>query len=429
MTLKNQALPTRTFPRLVSKNHLHRALAHEESHANFMTTPLAQSKPRFPIQDECIYLNHCGISPLHPAAAAAARQWDETHMRSGIGVFAKLGDPTLAVRRAAAQLLEVPLDDLSFLRNTAEGLSLVANGLPLEPGDRIVSYLHEYPSNHYPWRLQATRGATLELLPDRPCGSGLPEGQPRGFELEDLERLLRAGRVRAVALSHVQFTSGFMVDLDAVGRLCRQHDAWLIVDAAQSLGAIPLRPLQWGVDAIAASGWKWLLGPIGSGLLYTSPRLRAALKCTMAGADLMEQGDDYLNHAWQPHRDGRFFEYSTAHMGSASALAACIQEIQLHFGPEPIATETSRLRQLLRERLDPDRFPRVQFPGPGGPILSWAVPQADRVARRATKSGVTVTQRGGYLRTAPHFYNTDDEILRAVDVLHEAVDAVQRDTA
>jgi selenocysteine lyase/cysteine desulfurase len=375
------------------------------------------------VQDECVYLNHCGIAPLHPSAVAASHQWDEHHMRHGIAVFRKLGDPTAAVRRAASQLLKVPEADISFLRNTAEGLSLIANGLPLKPGDRIVSYIHEYPSNHYPWRLQESRGAKLELLADRPCGSQLLEGIPRGLELDDLEHLLRAGRVRAVALSHVQFTSGFMVDLAAAGRLCRQHGAWLIVDAAQSLGAIPLHPLECGVDAIAASGWKWLLGPVGSGLLYTSPRLRAEIRCTMAGADLMEQAEDYLNYTWRPHRDGRFFEYSTASMAAAAGLAACIQELPLRLGIDSIATETVRLRQLLLRGLDPDRFAPVRFPGPTGPIQSWIVAHADQVARRATKNGVTVTQRGGYLRTAPHIYNTDEEIARAITVLNEAAAA------
>jgi selenocysteine lyase/cysteine desulfurase len=80
---------------------------------------------------------------------------------------------------------------------------------------------------------------------------------------------------------------------------------------------------------------------------------------------------------------------------------------------------------LLIQGLDPARFPRVRFPGSDGPILSWAVPRPDAVARLATQNGVTVTQRGGYLRTAPHFYNHDDEILRAIDILNRV--AVQDD--
>lgn len=376
--------------------------------------------PRFPSQEEGVYLSHCGISPLHPAAVATAREWDETHQRFGAGVFARLGDPTRALHEAVGELLDVPASDVSFLRNTSEGLCLLANGLPLDPGDRLVSYVHEYPANHYPWRLQEARGAKLALLPDRPCGSGLPEGRPRGFELDELEQLLRGGRVRMVALSHVQFTSGFVADLAAVGRLCRRHGAWFIVDAAQSLGALPLRPPELGVDALAAPGWKWLLGPIGSGLLYTSPRLRETLRCTMAGADLMEQGQDYLNHTWRPHRDGRCFEYSTASMSGAAALAASIRALPLRRGIAAMADQLARLHALLADALDPKRFHPVRFPGAGGPIQSWLVEQPEAVARRTAAAGVTVTVRGGYLRTAPHAYQTGEEMRRAAEVLNRA---------
>jgi cysteine desulfurase/selenocysteine lyase len=369
---------------------------------------------------EGVYLSHCGIAPLLPAGAAAARAWDEAHMSFGAGVFARLGDPTAALHAAAGELLGVPAADLSFTRNTAEGLSMVANGLPLQPGDRIVSYVHEYPSNHYPWRLQETRGAKLELLPDRACGSGLPEGRPRGFELADLETLLRGGNVRVVAVSHVQFTSGFTADLAAIGQLCRAHGAWFVVDAAQSLGVLPLCPLELGIDALAAPGWKWLRGPIGTGLLYTSPRLRAALRCTMAGANLMQQGQDYLNHAWQPFTDGRFFEYSTADMAHAAALAACLRELPLRVGLVTLAQEAARLRQVLAEGLDPAHFQSVRFPGTDGPIQSWVVARPEAVARHAGAEGVTVTVRGGYLRTAPHGYQTEAEMARAVEVLNRA---------
>lgn len=380
-----------------------------------------------PSPAEGVCLSHCGISPLYAGAASAARKWDEAHLRLGAGVFRELPDPTVAVHRAAAALLGVAATDMSFLRNTAEGLSMVANGLPLQPGDRIVSYIHEYPSNHYPWRLQEARGARLELLPDRAGGSNLPEGRPRGFELGDLERLLQSGGVRVVALSHVQFTSGFTADLAAIGRLCREHGAWLIVDAAQSLGALPLRPVGWGVDAIAASGWKWLQGPIGTGLLYTSARLRAELRHTMAGADLMEHGEDYLNHTWRPHTDGRRFEYGTASMSQAAALAACLEEVQLRQGSEVIATAAARLRAALVQGLDASLFRRAAFPGSQGPILSWLVAQPDALVRRAAEAGVTVTVRGGYLRTAPHFYQTEADMQRAIEVLNPAAREAQRD--
>lgn len=384
------------------------------------TPPAPPGNERFSLPVEGICLSHCAVSPLHPGAATAARQWDEAHLRLGAGVFRHQPNPLAAVHRAGAALLGVAETDIAFLRNTAEGLSLLANGLPLSPGDRIVSYVHEYPSNHYPWRLQERRGAVVDLLPDRPCNSELPAGRPRGFTLEDVESRLRGGRVRVVAISHVQFTSGFTADLETLGRLCREHGAWLIVDAAQSLGVLPLQPAVWGVDAIAASGWKWLLGPIGSGLLYTSARLRAQLQDTMAGPALMQQGDDYLDHSWNPHTDARRFEYSTASFSQAAALAASINDLQLHHGPASLATAAARCREQLAAGLDPARFQPANFPGANGPILSWIVDRPESVVRRAFNQGITVTVRGGYLRTAPHFYHTGVEIQRAIDALNEA---------
>lgn len=378
---------------------------------------------RFPVQEERIYLNHCGIAPLHPAAKNAAQEWDEAHMRHGAEVFRRLGDPQQRLHQSAAQLLGVPAEDLSFLRNTAEGLSMIANGLPMKPGERILSYVHEYPSNHYPWRLQQNRGLTLGLLPDRDCGSDLPEDRPRGFLLSDLEKELKKGDVRAVALSQVQFASGFMVDLVEAGRLCKAHGAWLIVDAAQSLGAVELFPAKWGVDAVAASGWKWLLGPVGTGLLYTSAQLRRELACTMAGADLMEQGEDYLNHSWRPHQDGKFFEYSTGSMSQAAALDAVLRNYHLNIGITQIDEECRRLRGRLAEGLDRRYFRPARFPGKDGPILSWLVDDPEGLARRAQQSGVFVTVRGNYLRTAPHYYNTNEEIERAVEKLNAAAAA------
>src|SRR6266540_1788758 len=101
-----------------------------------------------------------------------------------------------------------------------------------------------------------------------------------------------------VALSHVQFASGYCADVKALAEFCKARDIDLVLDVAQSLGSLPIYPEVLQAAALVSSGWKWLLGPVGSGLLYTSPRLRAKLELTMVGAEAMQQGVDYLDHAW-----------------------------------------------------------------------------------------------------------------------------------
>lgn len=326
------------------------------------------------------------------------------------------------LHEAAGTLLQTAKSNISFTKSTAEGLSMIANGYPFEPGDEILSYVHEYPANHYPWRLQEKlRGVKLVLLSDSRYRSAPDDTRPTAWSMEELKRLVTS-RTRMVALSHVQFASGFAADLAELGAFCKERGIDLIIDAAQSLGSLPLYPEECGVAAVAASGWKWLMGPIGSSLLYTSPQLRAKLELSMAGASLMRQGDDYLNHTWDPIEDGGIFEYATVPICLAMALECAIRENFLRYGLENIRAEISRLQAIALEGLDRSRLHPLEFPEANrSGILSLSVRggKADELARSAGAKGVVCTVRGGYLRFAPHFYSSDDEIERAVRVLNE----------
>jgi len=263
-----------------------------------------KSSARFPIKAGRIDVNHCGIAPMYAGAAEAEQDCNEARVREGVLGAAGYGPVLRSLHESAARLLETDATNISFMKNAAEGLSLIAFGYPFEHGDEVISYVHEYPSNHYPWRLQEARGAVLKLLPDVDPSGVVGEGRPRGWSLNNLEALVTP-RTRVLAISHVQFTSGFAADLEAVGQFCHDRGIDLIIDAAQSLGCLPVLPERWHIAAVACSGWKWLMGAIGCGLLYTSPALRERLRIVMAGADIVTQGDDYLNHTWHPHSDGR----------------------------------------------------------------------------------------------------------------------------
>lgn len=385
----------------------------------------------FPVKEHGIYLSHCGISPLYAGAARAARRFDQLHSTRGVGVFYEYGDILGDLRNAVGRFLGVDGSNVAFLKNTAEGLSLVAAGYPFEAGDEVISYIHEYPSNHYPWRIQSARGVALKLLPNRDLRVTAPAddqanpgdaGQrPLAFSTDDLEAMITE-RTRIVALSHVQFTSGFAADLKRIGAICKSRGVHLVVDAAQSLGCLPIRPEEWGIDALASAGWKWLLGPIGTGLLYTSPDFREKLAHTMAGADIVTQGEDYLDHSWQPHSDARRFEYSTAPVSQAVALRACFDELLNRYGIDAIHRRNQSLRERLLAGLDPNLFRLTRFaPEHQSGILAFTLPEnkdPNAFAKAASKAGVLLSSRGGYLRIAPHFCTTEAEVDGAADLLN-----------
>jgi len=378
------------------------------------------SKPTFfPDDKDKIFLAHCSVSRLLPDASEAICRFNSDQAEFGFEMFYKYGNVLTPFRNTAAELLKTGSQNLSFLTNTSEGMNMIANGYPFQNGDSIISYIHEYPSNHYPWVLQKQKGVKLELLENHtpPEFSLGAETMPGFFLVDELEKRI-SKNTRMICLSHVQFTSGFAADLKQIGELCRQKGIDFIVDAAQSLGSMPLYPEEYGISAVAASGWKWLMGPIGTGILYTSPEFREKIQNTMVGADLMEQGQDYLNHNWAPLADGRRFEYSTRPLSHAVGLDRAMQSI-LKFTLEEVFQEILRLQDLLLSQISRELYLPMQFNENRSGILSFIpVKEISYVLENAKKKNLILTERGGFIRFAPHFYNTDDEILQAADILN-----------
>jgi cysteine desulfurase/selenocysteine lyase len=369
-----------------------------------------------------IYLAHCSISPLFAPAAEREKELADLQRDRGVLVANEYVSILEGLRSAAADLLQTAPDNVSYQRNTTEGMGLIANGYPFSPGDRIISYIHEYPANHYPWRLQESRGVHLDLLPDRPVNTAAAPHGPCGWDMNDLEQLT-TDRTRVVAISHVQFTSGFGADLKVLGDFCTDRNIDLVLDAAQSFGCMPIYPEECNIAAIASSGWKWLLGPIGTGLLYTSEAFREKLGHVMVGSETMQQGQDYLDHRWQPHLTAKRFEYSTAALSLAGGMGVCLRECHLKHGIENIWTRVSRHIDRLVAQLDRDFYTPVLFDSlhRSGILSLQCSDEADDLARKLMKQHVITAPRAGYLRLAPHFYLTDAEIDRAVAILNSTI--------
>lgn len=356
-----------------------------------------------PGQPVTVSLTACTASQLAPAALRALTEHAQAQADDGGLVFGTYPQLLDRFHATAAKLLAVSADDISFHRNATEALSLIANGYPFEPGDEVLSYVHEYPANHYPWRLLEERGVRLVEL---------AELTPAAIESALSER------TRVVALSHVQFVTGFALDVVAVATLCRQRGVDLVLDAAQSLGALPLEPASLGIAAVASSGWKWLRGPIGSGLMYTSVELRSRLAHVVVGAESMRQGTDYLDHSWAPHTSAKRFEYATSSPALVAALEASIAELLGH-GVAAIRAQLMLLQDLLIERLDPALYESLQFADANrSGILALRCARApEQIVEALTQAGFAATARGGYLRIAPHHDVAPGEIVRLAETL------------
>lgn len=364
-----------------------------------------------------VFLGHCSVSPLFGGAAAAIRDFTEDMAAGGVTALTKWHEILPRFHQAYAELLKTGAQDISYVQNTATAMSMIAGGYPFHPGDQIISYAHEYPSNHYPWALQRQRGVELVLLDDVEEGQG--PSRLRGWSMQELERRV-TGRTRIVAVSHVQFASGFAADLEDLGAFCKARNIDLVVDCAQSLGCLPVYPEQYNIAALASSGWKWLMGPLGSGVMYTSREFREKLRPVMAGPGMMRQGLDYLDHSWNPHDDGRVFEFSAAPWDHVAALRTAVSELFLHNSMENVRDEVFRLQNLFIDHLDPDLV--TVHPQPenhrSGIVMLEVQGNVKTIMAAMQEQGVVITGPTGILRLAPHFYMEDAQLIRAAEVLN-----------
>ncbi len=376
-----------------------------------------KSEKAFPAKKNGLFLAHCAISPMQRQAKEAAQGFLEAMAEGGIKGLPPYFSLLPRFHQKCAGLFKTDPKNISSIHNTAEGMCLIANGYPFQSGDEIISYIHEFPSNHYPWRLQEKRGVKLVLLGDcDPLGSFSDVKSPRAWSMEELEAKV-SSKTRIVALSHVQFTSGYAADLRELGSFCKERNIDLVIDGAQSVGCLPLYPEEYNVAAVAVSTWKWLMGPFGAGLLYTSTEFREKIAVTMVGSSSMQQGLEYLDHTWNPHVDGRKFEYSTISWEHLAALNGLLDAVFLRYSMEDIRAEVLHLQDVFLHHLDLDLFVPLLFPDLHRSGILAILPECDcqELVSNVGKHGVVATVRSDYVRIAPHFYLTADDMKRAAE--------------
>jgi len=390
-----------------------------------------KSPSSFPIKNEYNFLAHCSVSHLYQPAADVAKHCLDRQVHAGRQMLAEYGgENNIAAKfhRNFAKLMKTSAENITMTTNTSEAICMIANGYPWQSGDQIISYVNEYPANHYPWVVQTQRH-DVELIQlsdcdvpqiDHPKVGSIPDSFARGWSFEELESKV-TDRTRVIAISHVQFTSGFAADLVRLGDFCKDKGIDLVIDAAQSLGCLPVYPEHWNAAAVASAGWKWMLGPVGTGVMYTRPDFREKIAITMTGADHMKQDTEYLDHTWNPHTTGQKFQYSTASYALLDGLSHVCSELFNQQTMEDVRDHNFALQDMAVEGLNSDLYqPVLHVPEHRSGILSLIPKQrtAREVCAAMEKQNIIVTPRDGYIRFAPHVCSREDEVQQAVDALN-----------
>ena len=364
--------------------------------------------PEFPLSDELIYLNHAAVAPWPQRTSAAVIRFAEQNSRYGSRFYLDWLHKEAELRTQLQALLNAPsADDIALVKNTSEALSLVAYGLTWKPGDNIVSSNEEFPSNRLPWESLADQG--VEFRQADLHSADTPEAAL--FALVD-------DNTRLLTISSIQFASGLRMDLARIGEFCKRRGILFCIDAIQSLGAVQFDVQAYHADFVMADGHKWLFGPEGLGVFYSTPEARDRLKLSQYGWHMMKDTHNYENKPWEIHPTARRFECGSPNMLGLHALSASLS-LLLETGMAAIEALVLEKSDYLKAAIAANsalvllsqRHSRLQS---GIVVFKHRTVANDVLYQHLQGNGVICALRGGGIRFSPHFYNTLEEIDRAL---------------
>lgn len=363
----------------------------------------------FPASRKSVYLNTASVALMYKGAQQAIIEWQTDLAENGTIHFDEIAEATVfeKLHHAAAQLLNAQPEDIAVGSSATELLSSLAWAIMPEAKSNVVSTDVVFPTTIYPW----TRVANHRHFEIR-----LVKGVDGHTHLEDIAQCIDENTA-VVCISHVEYGSGQQYDLSKLTNAAHAHGALMVVDATQSAGAVPIDVQASGIDALIASGYKWLCGPFGVALMYLAPQLQELLEPGVVGFRSHEDMWDLKAHRLTYPRTARRFEFSTMAYGCALGLAESIEYLN-GIGIERIFSYNAALAEQLIEGLNQrnakivsstDGAERtsivsVRFPGKDSPSL----------AKHLNAAKVVVSSRGDLVRFSPHLYNVSEDIERAL---------------
>jgi len=369
--------------------------------------------PEFPVRENCLYLDHAAVCPLPRPVAEAMRQRITDQEQTGHEKYREWRNNHLSCRHLGSQLIGCDPDDLSIIRSPSEGLSLIAEGLTWKKGDQILVGEEEFAANVAPWLHLSRRGIKVVRFPQ-------PDGRIDPAVVADR----MTGRTRMVAVSWVSFHTGWIAPLAQLGKMCREADCLLVVDAIQGLGLLPMHMRALKLDAVVADGHKWMFGPEGAGIMALTQELRTRLHPVISGwRNVQLAPGDFFLQRLSYHEDGRRFEPGASNDIGVAGLAAGLDIIN-SVEREAIQARVETLARLLTRILLSHGWD-VYSPGSGHPIAGIVAGRHPNVApreaaRRLRERRVICSVRQSSVRFSPHFYITRGE-LEALDRILEKV--------
>jgi len=366
---------------------------------------------QFPVVENLIHLNHAAVGPWPLVTAQAVKDFAMQNAAEGSLHYLDWMELENNLRQNLATLIHArSADEIALVKNTSEGLSLVAYGLPWVKGDNVVGIRQEFPSNRFVWESLSDQGVEFRKL-DLDASD---DPEQALFELCD-------ENTRLISISAVQYHNGFRMDLARVSEFCRTQGILFCVDAIQQIGALPFDVQQIQADFVIADGHKWLLSAEGLGLFYVRKEIMERLRILQFGWHMVDSLDDYTQQSFALHAGARRFECGTPNMLGIHALNASVQ-LLLETGMQRIGERVLENTGFLIEQLssiEPVQMLTDSNAARRSGIVTFKLQgKLDQAVYRALgKQRVLCAPRGGGIRFSPHFYTPRSQLQQVVEMV------------
>jgi len=366
---------------------------------------------QFPLDDDILYFNHAAVSPWPKCAVEAIEDFSQQNLATGSSNYLKWIEIEASLRELLRKLINADsCNDIALLKNTSEGLSVIAYGLDWKKGENVVIPANEFPSNRIVWQSLKKFGVELRQVDIR--------------NADNAEQVLidaADDKTRLISVSAVQYTDGFKLDLAKLGAHFSLTNTLFVVDAIQQLGALRFDNKQIKADFIIADGHKWMLAPEGLALFYSHPAARSELKLNQFGWRMIENPTDFYQQNWEISKTAKRFECGSPNMLAIFALHASLQLI-LQTGidiiEESILSNTNKILKYIDNNEEYRSLCSSDTSRHSGIVLlKHQNIDSKELFRLLTLKGVQCAERGNGIRLSPHFYQGERELDKLFNML------------
>lgn len=346
---------------------------------------------------EKIYVNTASCGLLSKESIAAATAFLETMQTNASKAAETIRDEVIErIRSKVASFLDAPVQQLAFLPNFSWGLNAIVQSL--KGNEKVLLYNNDYPSLTAPFKIN---GFDITWIEDK---DGF------GIESEQLKQMLIENKINLLVISHVQWLSGFKLDIDDIGAFCKEHDILFVLDATQSLGAATIHISKQHIDVLICSNYKWMNAGFGTGILYVSESFMNKYPPVVGGGNSYVTEHEVSNYV----ASVKNFEPGHINLHGLLVLEKAV-DYKLERGIASIAAHNHQLLQALISGLDKSLIL-------GAPDLHYrssilVLKDPGNLFEYLTNHGVVTIKRGNNIRIGVHFYNTAEEIQQLIKLI------------